>query len=340
MATASQLGLDYRTLGRPEGPQEFQSAVFCGIPSFIGAQVLPPVTEELTAAGVKAAVLGIPWEGGELCRPGTSYAPRHIRLASENYQDGHHAEFQADIFENLNLADCGDVAVVPSRELTFERAERCVSAIYRAGAFPVIFGGDDSTTIAVATAIAREFEGTLGYIHIDSHSDTWDEIAGEKIWAGSTVIRIAELPNVDSSKIAIAGLNGPLACPKDFSDYVKEKQMQVSTIWDIDERGVEAVVKEIIDNVWTGTDGVILHTDLDSMDHPGVSAPESGALTSREVLKMVREFVRQGVEGYAIVEGSPAYDHGQNAARVGARLALDALAIRANPNGTGRAWTG
>jgi hypothetical protein len=51
---------------------------------------------------------------------------------------------------------------------------------------------------------------------------------------------------------------------------------------------------------------------------------------------MIRAFVRQGVEAYVITECSSVYDPANKAARVATRLALDALGVRANPQGTGR----
>jgi hypothetical protein len=54
------------------------------------------------------------------------------------------------------------------------------------------------------------------------------------------------------------------------------------------------------------------------------------------VIKMIRAFVSQGVEAYVITECSPVHDLANKAARVATRLALDALGVRANPQGTGR----
>jgi agmatinase len=61
----------------------------------------------------------------------------------------------------------------------------------------------------------------------------------------------------------------------------------------------------------------------------GTSVPEPGGLTPREVLRLVRAFASKGVEGYVIVECSPARDPANNAARLAARLAFDVLAVTA-----------
>jgi hypothetical protein len=59
----------YVTFGRREGDEDFPNSLISGISTFLGAQVIPPVRERLEQAGVKAAVLGLPWEGTNTCRP-------------------------------------------------------------------------------------------------------------------------------------------------------------------------------------------------------------------------------------------------------------------------------
>lgn len=328
----------FHTYGRREGEQDFPNTLISGISTFLGAQVVPPIREELEARGVKAAVLGMPWEGTNTCRPGASYGPRAIRRATEHYVS-YHGEFQVDLYDALNLADCGDVAIVPGNaRRTFERAERCITEIYEAGAFPIILGGDDSCPIPVTSAISKLINGKMGYIQFDSHMDTAADVAGETLNHACPVSRTAELPNVDPRNVALVGINGPLN-PRVEREYVDRTGIQMITIWDIDEWGIEKTIDRILDIAWTGTDGVVLHTDLDVVDQGytnGVTTPETGGLTPRELIKMIRAFVRRGVDAYVITECSPVYDLPNMAARVATRLALDTLGIRANPNGTGR----
>ena len=328
----------YVTFGRREGDEDFPNSLISGISTFLGAQVLPPVRAELEQAGVKAAVLGLPWQHTNTCRPGASYGPRSIRRATEHYLS-YHGEFQTDLFEELQLADCGDVSIVPGNaERTFERAERCITEIYEAGAFPIVLGGDDSCPIPVTSAMSKLIEGNMGYIQMDSHMDTAEDVAGERLNHACPVSRAAELPNVDPRNLALVGINGPLN-PRVEREYVDRTGIQMITIWDIDEWGIEKTIERILEISWNGTQGVVLHTDLDVMDQgftTGVTTPECGGLTPREVIKMIRAFVRQGVEAYVITECSSVYDPANKSARVATRLALDALGIRANPQGTGR----
>lgn len=327
----------YVTFGQPYGKTSFPGCLIAGIPTFLGADVLPPKREVLEARGVKAAVLGMPWEGTATIRPGASYGPRAIRLASEGYVS-YHGEYQVDLFEALNFVDCGDVSVVPGNAArTFERAEQCISEIVEAGAFPIILGGDDSCPIPVTAALSKLIDGPMGYVQIDAHMDTAEDVEGETLNHACPVSRTAELPNVDPRNIVIVGLNSPLN-PKSERDYVEEKGIQLITLWDIDSWGVEKTVEKIHDIAWKGTKGVVLHTDLDVMDQayvPGVSVPEVSGLTSREIVKLVRGLVAYGIDAYVITECAPIYDPSNNAARVATRLTLDTLGIKANPSGLG-----
>jgi agmatinase len=336
MATAASD--HYVTFGRSHGETSFPSSLISGISTFLGADVLPPIRAQLEERGVKAAVLGMPWEGTNTCRPGSSYGPRSIRRATEHYVS-YHGEYHVDLFDALNLVDCGDVSIVPGNAArTFERAERCISEIYAAGAFPIILGGDDSCPIPVTSAIARLLDGPMGYVQLDAHMDTAEDVAGEVLNHACPVSRTAELPNVDPSNIALVGINGPLN-PRSELDYVERSGIQMITIWDIDDWGIDRTIERILEIAWRGTKGVVLHTDLDVIDQayvPGVSVPEVAGLTSREILKLIRALVAEGVEAYVITECSSVYDQANNAARMAARLALDTLGIIANPGAPGR----
>ena len=100
----------YVTFGRREGDEDFPNSLISGISTFLGARVVPPVREDLEREGVKAGVLGLPWEHTNTCRPGASYGPRSIRRATEHYLS-YHGEFQVDLFDALGLADCGDITI-------------------------------------------------------------------------------------------------------------------------------------------------------------------------------------------------------------------------------------
>jgi agmatinase len=328
----------YLTFGRREGQDDFPTHLISGIPTFLKSEVVPPVEAELSARGVKAAMLGLPWEHTNTCRPGTAMGPRAVRCATDHYIS-HHGEFQVDLFEALNLVDCGDVQIIPGNaRRTFDRAEECITNIVDAGAIPFVFGGDDSCPIPVTSALSKTCkEGGLAYIHFDSHMDTAKDVGGETLNHACPVSRTAELPNCE--RVSLIGINGPLNPPQE-REFVDEYGIQMFTIWDIEEQGVGAVLDQVIEHIWVpGVEKVVLHTDLDCMDQafvPGITTPECGGMTPREMIRFVRGFARKGIDAYVITECSPVYDPANMAARVAVRLALDVMGTIANPDGKGR----
>lgn len=328
----------YLTYGKRQGQNDFPTHLISGIPSFLKGDVVPPLTAALRKKKVKAAVLGLPWEHTNTCRPGASMGPRAIRCATDHYIS-HHGEWQVDLFDALNVADCGDVQIIPGNaRKTFDRAEECIVNIVEAGAVPFVFGGDDSCPIPVTAALSKTCKkGGFAYIHFDSHMDTAKDVGGEILNHACPVSRTAELPNC--KRIALLGMNGALNPPEERK-FVEEHGILMFTIWDIEEQGVEAVAKKVIKHCWVnGVEKVVLHTDLDCMDQgfvPGVTTPECGGMAPREMIRFVRAFARKGIDAYVITECSPVYDPANNAARVAVRLAMDVMGVMANPKGRGR----
>ena len=129
--------------------------------------------------------------------------------------------------------------------------------------------------------MSKLIEGKMGYIQMDSHMDTAEDVAGERLNHACPVSRAAELPNVDPRNLALVGINGPLN-PRVEREYVDRTGIQMITIWDIDEWGIDKTIERILEIAWDGTDGVVLHTDLDVIDQgftTGVTTPECGGLT-------------------------------------------------------------
>ena len=328
----------FLTYGRREGQGDFPTHLISGIPSFLKTTVVPPLKKELKAHGAKAAVLGLPWEHTNTCRPGTSMGPRAIRCATDHYIS-HHGEFQVDLFDALKLVDCGDVQIIPGNaRRTFDRAEECITNIVEAGAVPFIFGGDDSCPIPVTAAVSRTCKkGGIAYIHFDSHMDTAADVGGEVLNHACPVSRTAELPNC--KRVSLIGINGALNPPAERK-FVDDHDIQMFTIWDIDKMGVDKIIDKVIKWIWVpGVEKVVLHTDLDCMDQayvPGITTPECGGMTPRDMIKFVRAFARKGIDAYVITECSPVYDPANMAARVAVRLAMDVMGVMANPKGKGR----
>ena len=95
------------------------------------------------------------------------------------------------------------------------------------------------------------------------------------------------------------------------------------------ERGLDACLTEALEHAAADCIGVFLSVDVDVVDPgmaPGTGTPESGGLTSRQLLDAVRRIGRESnLLGMDVVEVAPPYDHSDVTALLGNRVILEAL---------------
>ena len=92
---------------------------------------------------------------------------------------------------------------------------------------------------------------------------------------------------------------------------------------------VPPVVREAIDIVNDGTDGVYVSLDIDVMEPglvPAQKAPEFWGLTVDEIMPALRLIARQELVGYDVCEMSPDFDVNGMGAQFCARTVVEILA--------------
>jgi agmatinase len=75
---------------------------------------------------------------------------------------------------------------------------------------------------------------------------------------------------------------------------------------------------------------VYLSVDIDVLDPafaPGTGTPEAGGLTSRELLRMLRQLTGINIVGADVVEVAPAYDHAEITCVAAATVVFDLLSL-------------
>lgn len=305
-----------------------------GIATFLRAPYVAPDRVALREAGATAAVIGLPFDSTTVTRPGASHGPRALRDASSHFAFGenYHYDHGITYSDHVTLVDCGDVdPVAGNAGRTFERAAAALDEIYAAGCFPILLGGDHATTIPGAAALARHTSERMGFVMFDTHLDTAPDIDGETLGHCSPVARLLELPNVDGANVVIIGIHGA-ANPRLEQDVADEAGVTVFSIRDIDRLGIDEVASRAIEIASSGTETTYLSVDIDVLDGAfawGTCGPEIGGMTGRELVRGL-EIVAAGPIGAAdCVEVAPFLDHSGNTARVGARVVVDILALRA-----------
>jgi len=190
------------------------------VPTLFGAPSAPSVDD---LGGADVAFLGIPWQApvpdSRIGAAGANYfgtnlTPHTFRTNSVKY-NGYLPERDVDVFAALRLVDCGDVAIDPDLQVTFETVATAVEKIARAGAIPVTCGGNSGpSTYAVVKGVAAAADGPVAVINFDAHGDNQaGEIADDdpKLppWGGTWARRIHDLPGVDPARYLHIGLRGP-----------------------------------------------------------------------------------------------------------------------------------
>src|SRR3984885_2956078 len=171
-------------------------------------------------------------------------------------------------------------------------------------------GGDHSIPIPGVRALAPHTGLPPGCLHIDSHLDTAEGLAGERDTMASPISRIVEVPGVKSENVVIFGARG-LGNPPELVRRARDLGVRVMPMSEIAERGVDEAIEDALDTIWSGPDAVYVSLDNDALATscaPGTTAPEPGVLSPRDLLRRGMAVGRRGVAMLHIAELSPNFD--------------------------------
>ncbi|MBM3894867.1 MAG: agmatinase [Thaumarchaeota archaeon] len=314
---------------------------FVGINTFLH---LPWVQSHAELQKVKpnVAIIGEPFDFGTTIRPGARYGPRAIRAASTipaPPYERFNIETGADPFGVFRAVDYGDVNVSPGDVIeSHKRMTEKVKEVLDINGIPVMLGGDHSITFANVRAFAKKYKN-IGIIHLDTHADCAPQgLCGFKYDHGAHIRRVMELGCLKGKNYTLIGPRGYWPGP-DLYKWMSDQDFQWFTMLDVEEMGIDTIAKEAVDRANDGTDAVYLTWDIDSFDPayaPGTGEPEPNGLTSREGMRLVRQFsVGFDPDKFAmdLVEVSPTYDvsdqssyNGGITSGLGQRLIVELLA--------------
>ncbi|MGG3282601.1 arginase [Paenibacillus solani] len=204
-----------------------------------------------------------------------------------------------------------------------------VSALAKAGTFPLVLGGDHSIAIGTLAGLTRHYRN-LGVIWIDAHSDlnTPDTTPTGNIHGMSLAVSLGKgdrrLTSIGGVKSTIKPehvvLIGARSLDQGERDFIRWEGIACFTMQDIDRMGMFRVMEEAIRISSTGTDGVHLSFDIDSVDPkiaPGTGTPVQGGLSYREAHLAMEMLSESGILTSAeFVENNPLLDRGQKTSRL------------------------
>jgi agmatinase len=284
------------------------------------------------AAGLDAAIVGLPSDAGSPFRTGARFGPNAIRAMSVMLRPVNPYRGGIDVFAALRVADLGDAPVVPGyMEVSLERIEQAVAAVVERGAVPLGLGGDHGVTLAELRAVARR-HGPLALVHFDSHTDTWPSyFAGQPHSAGTPFRRAVEEGIVAPERSLQIGMRGSLFAASDISQSIDLGYQVLTT--DEALAMTPAALARLVRERTAGTPA-FLTFDMDFVDPaaaPGVQTPEAGGPSAREALAILRALDGLALVGGDVVETNPLFDGpGQVTALLAATVAAELLALLAD----------
>jgi arginase len=251
-------------------------------------------------------LLGIPYDLSSSFLRGAAGGPAAIRAALRSDSSNSWNEDEQDVLPLLE--DAGDLAlfgVTDPRPLIEAR----VDALLRTGATPLVLGGDHSITWPIVRAVRRQVP-RLTILHLDAHPDLYDALDGDRGSHGSPFARIME--EGLANQLVQCGI-------RTINQHQREQARRFGVEVITMRSGIEAMVTAA-----RRLEGpAYLSLDLDVLDPafvPGISHPEPGGLTTREVIRIVQAVPRGRLVAADIVELNPVNDVRDLTARVGAKL--------------------
>jgi agmatinase len=276
------------------------------------------------------AVIGIPFDGGNVIGPGARQGPSELRLHSWQYPyrinfdtaapaGWFDVDTESTILDGITISDWGDVQFThgETTETLFQRAENVVREIVQSGSFPLCIGGDHSVTYPVVNALQQKQPLTV--IWLDAHLDRGLLHPGCCHNHKNVARRILQLPNV--RQVTTIGYRGyasgdPVTVPPSRMEIVTPSRLR--------RMGIASVVDAL-----PASDPCYISLDIDVLDPscaPGTATPVPGGLRPEELKELLRAIGKQRtIAGMDLVELNPLRDPSGVTCLLACELLLAAL---------------
>jgi agmatinase len=259
-------------------------------------------------------ILGAPMDMTVSFRPGTRFAPHHIRTVSAGLEE-YSPVADRDLCD-YKYYDMGDVEMVPGRvEKNLGFIARAVGDVLADGKFPILLGGEHLVTLPAVERAASNYPG-LVVLQLDAHADLRDEYQGESLSHATVMRRVAEV--VGGGNVFQCGIRSGTR-----EEFIYARQ-QTQMYNDVSIKNIDSIIAGVAGRP------VYLTLDIDVVDPayaPGTGAPEPGGCTAGEILKALHLLGRLPVVGFDLVEVCPVYDPGEGTSLLAAKLVREAILL-------------
>ncbi len=275
--------------------------------------------EHYQAADV--VILGCPQDEGvrrNEGRIGAAQAPDEIRRCLY--------KLTVNGIEHLKVFDIGNTVIQPTLEETHALHQQIVRQIIRDGKTLIVLGGGNDVSYPDCSGLAQAVGEVLAF-NVDSHFDVRSDAVRN---SGTPYRQLLEEGFIQSDAF-FEMCNQPFANSSIYTRYLlEEKGAHIIPLKEVRARGVTRTFEQIIDQAQPTV--IFWGLDMDvvgAADAPGVSAPNAGGLTGREladIAELAGSYAQSRL--LEISEVNPQYDIDQRTCRLAAVLIYAFLSAR------------
>ncbi len=293
-------------------------------------------------------IIGAPTDYGTN-RRGVDMGPSAIRYAGLTERldaAGRQTKDVGDLFvartaeQGTQSTEAGARHLEETREVC-ERIEAEVEDAVDHDEIPLMLGGDHSVAIGTVNGAARSSD--IGAIWFDAHGDfntpstsPSGNVHGMPLAAllGRGSFEAMEWARSDSLREENVALVGIRTLDDHEREQLRESDVSVFTMSEIDTRGVTDVVGEALTVATDGVDSFHVSLDMDWLDPqiaPGVGTPVRGGVTYREAHAAMEQILEQegaSLRSIEVVEVNPILDEQNETAELATELVTSALGKR------------
>lgn len=285
-----------------------------------------PYVEDWDSIEADVAVLGAPFDFGTQWRSGARFGPRGVREASTLFSFGHagaydHEDDATYLPSDVRIVDMGDADIVHTDTMTSHaNIEAGVRAALKAGALPVVIGGDHSVNIPCVNAF--DDQGDIHILQIDAHLDFVDERHGVRFGHGNPMRRAADKSYVTG--LTQLGIRNVSSTTKEGYDDARAMGGDILSVRQVRALGPQATTERIPEGA-----RIYITIDIDGFCPsiaPGTGTPSHGGFLYYEVLEVLQKVAqRHEVVGIDLVEVAPDYDPTGTTSILAAQVLLNLL---------------
>jgi len=223
---------------------------------------------------------------------GAADAPPLIREALRSEASTLWSESGINLGEPETFFDAGDVCPTDGKDM-MTAIESSITQLLSHDLCPVSLGGDHSITYPILRALAKR-HSALTILHFDAHPDLYDDFQGNPFSHASPFARIME--EGLAKRLVQVGIRALNQHQREQAGRFAVEMHQMKDWRDDLNLSFETPV--------------YISVDIDGLDPayaPGVSHPEPGGLSTRQVIDLIQR-VDQPIVGADIVEFNPRRD--------------------------------